>query len=688
MPPMPLSTRRTTAGTLLARALLITVLFGSLAVSAIGATTADPTTPRYEQTPAVDHVDAPAVTTTSPGLASPPDDESDGTEHPMCQHYGENGLAINVSAALFSRDVDQLDGQGYTRVEYIEHCGHEPTWATNRTLEFDYTSMQAFPQVGTWNRRDVGDVPFPTPRGQVSLHPEGESTYDAGYLKDATASVFAVTPSVALRDEARGGTTLLIRDNTTIHGTQSYRTQLPRGLNDTSGRTHVTYDVERHRVVGACLLDGDYRSDAGTLHENESATLCRSHTPLATGAGLNTGGPHDPAARRNASLSFTYTTAMNDSLSYVATFEFRLQRTETVCTDWNGTSNTCNGTYVVEEFSETSQYTSAVDHLDVEYYSQPTPTAEVARYPNGSTEFILEARNTYGYRLGWDALFSGVRFPDSNTQAGWTWRVFSAERPSWRYLVNDSRTTRTRARSPAHPLQNYAIPVATTTEDATGTRLSTQGAVRVQDILRSSPAITTPSIDDNILISAPEPQYRLPYAVVYESPHALDFSRAEVIGLLNGTNTTGVYVQREVDIRATNLSATVERVNDTHLRATVSLAGIRGTANGQVETPLSTRSTLGYVVVNGERIQTGADGTATVTVRDAAYVDVRYEPAGWKQHRRNVGYLSSAQSARVPDPGAGFLLQLVSELILLFFPFLLVLVTLRHIARNNPEQIH
>jgi hypothetical protein len=602
----------------------------------------------------------------------------------MCRHYGENGFSIENSAMLFSRDADQLRGDGWTRADYVENCGHDPTWATNYTLEFDYTRHQAFPQVATWNQRDIRDLPTPEPARDVAIHPEGEPTVSAGAIKAASASVYAVSPSVALRDERRGGTTLLIRDETTIHGAQSYRVHLEGAIDDDEGPKHVEYHVTDHRVVGTCLLEGGLSFAAGVRKQQQRTTLCYTNDPLASSGDIpsNSGSGHTrgPTSR----LTFEYRTGMAETLSYVATFEYRVVRKVEECTNWNATTKTCDGEYEITDYATNDFYTSAVDELDVRYYTQPTPKAEVARYPDGDTEFVLEARNTYGYRLGWEALFSKVVWTQDDIEAGWTWRIFSARRPEWSHLVRDRHSFRTVEESPTHPLQNYAFPTAASTEEVPGTALATKGDVEVVGILRSSPAIPTPSIDDRILVAAPEPEYRLPYAVQYRTDEYLDFSEARVVGLLDGTNTTGVYVEREVDVRETNLTTRIEATGDDQYAVTVTLRGVRDTSRGKVRLPLSTTDKRSFVTVNGQRVQTNSEGNATVVVEEGATVTIQYHPVAWTSHRREVAYLGSTAWVQTSSFGASFLLQLVTELLILFFPFILVLVTLRSIARNKP----
>lgn len=683
MPPRLSRQNVRTAGSLTLRAVLISTLLASviaptLASSSVRTGVATTTLPDA-------NTSTPVPIATNPSANTTPDRSPPDESQPMCQHYGENGFSIENSAMLFSRDNDQLRGDGWTREDYVANCGHEPTWATNYTLEFDYTRHQAFPQVATWNKKDIDDIPFPTPRAHTALYPEGESTISAGYLETGSASVYSVSPSVALRDEHRGGTTLLIRDETTIRGAQSYRVRLPRGLDRTEGPTHVYYDISGHRVVGSCLLEGGFSHAAGYLKQEKNETLCFVNEPLATASGLKSPVDPGPKDRRKSGMTIDYATGMDETLSYVSTFKYTVTKRVTRCTDWDYRNETCDGEYEFAGFSSRTRYTSAVDDLNVRYYSQPTPKAEVARYPDGDTEFVLEARNTYGYRLGWDALFSKVVWTQDDISAGWTWRIFSARRPEWTHLVRDTHFTRTIEESPTHSLQNYAVPVAASTEDVPGTGLATGGDVEVQGILRSSPPITTPSIDNRILVAAPEPEYRLPYAVQYRADEYLDFSEARVVGLLDGTNTTGVYVEREVDIRETNLTTHLADAGNNKYELIVTLRGVRNTSRGPVRLPLSTTDKRSYVTVNGERVQTNSEGNATVLVEEGATVTVEYHPVAWTSHRRDVAYLGSEAWVRTSSFGASFLLQLVSELVVLFFPFILVLVTLRSIARNKPN---
>jgi hypothetical protein len=62
--------------------------------------------------------------------------------------------------------------------------------------------------------------------------------------------------------------------------------------------------------------------------------------------------------------------------------------------------------------------------------------------------------------------------------------------------------------------------------------------------------------------------------------------------------------------------------------------------------PIETAASEGYVVLAGERVQTGADGTLTTTIdRPAGAIDARYEPRHWWFY--STGYVGDSDVTSV-----------------------------------------
>ncbi|WP_255150126.1 hypothetical protein [Halorarius halobius] len=248
------------------------------------------------------------------------------------------------------------------------------------------------------------------------------------------------------------------------------------------------------------------------------------------------------------------------------------------------------------------------------------------RYPNGDTGLVLYKSKPW----------LGYRFPGGDVRG--VWRFYTARDPGWDRLVyrtDDGTHTRV---SPTVPLRVYAYPfepTATPSPRGTVTIIETFGS-------RTEPPTLPQSVRLDVLTEPYTKSYGLAIrvdAAASDTPITADGVRA--LGLVRGVSTTptrtAVYEQT---LHRANLTLTVRnRSNDTvTIRARLS-----SRATGD---PIATASRRGYLVVAGERANTTANGTATVTVpRQGGTLAARYEPARW--WREDVGYTSASDAVYV-----------------------------------------
>lgn len=473
--------------------------------------------------------------------------------------------------------------------------------------------------VETWNDGELGD--FPSTDRSVSIRPSGAETEDGRFVRDAHATLFAVQPSTRARLSSSSHP-LYVAEEGAVLGTTDYRVRVPE--DDTTGSRQVYWSLQEHRIDESRLLvDGD-----------EETTRGGSHTPRFEFDGLDDG-------------DHTVTLATD---VYVQ-LEKHVRTERTVC-EGTGSERTCR-TVVDHDYYYPDESVTVSDEIDVVSYDLAV-SGERAQYPDGTTELALTA----------DSPWLGHTLPNGNVTG--VLRFYSARDSDWDTLVYSTEDGATLEHSPLHPLQVNAFPLemGPSTSQVNATVLDSDGEQR-----------NAPSLPDNVNLDVPNDSYTGSETLVTRVPGEITDVRAR--GLVRGTGTrVDVDWLDAVEIRQSNL--TISTINETRNATTVTIQ-LRDNATGQ---PINTADRNGYIVVNGERLNTTGNGTVTTKLdRSGAIISARYEPGDW--WRDGPGYVGDSASHGLRGPT----FQTIATLVRFAIPVALFLLAVYLIDRITHWQI-
>ena len=475
------------------------------------------------------------------------------------------------------------------------------------------------PDVERWNDGELDE--FPSTNRSVSIRPTSANIESGRFVKDAHATMFAIQPSTRARLSS-ASQPLYVASNGTVLGTVDYRVELP--ADDTGGSRQVYWTLEEHRIEETRLLvDGD-----------EAATGGGSHITR---------------------LSFEDADAGSHSLTLAATVSVRVEehvRTETEVCEEDGNETTCH-TEVSHEYNHHNETVTVTDQLDVETYDLDV-SGRYVEYPDGDTGIALTA----------DRPWLGLSLPQGTVTG--TWRFYSARDTGWDQLVYSTENRTSRRHSSLHPLQVNAFPVETgaSASQPNATVLATDGERR-----------TAPELPDNVNLDVADGSYTGSETVVTRVSGDVATVRAR--GLVRGVGTrVPVEDLNRIEVHRSNLTLSVVNGSGTNTSVRVTL---RDEATGA---PINTASRDGYVVLEGERVNTTNNGTASVSLdAPGAMVTARYEPGGWWHD--TPGYQGDSQTVTVGGPS----LQLVATLFRFVVPVGLFLLAVYFVDRVTRWQI-
>ncbi|WP_255152208.1 hypothetical protein [Halorarius halobius] len=177
----------------------------------------------------------------------------------------DNGLTENESATLWSRDDDSY----VTSAEYREAYDDNRTALEQVANGTDLTFKRPPSTAARWTRADHEE--FPSGNESTSLYPPHANLTDGRFVRDAHATIFAVTPSTTAH-VAPNETAVYAAPTGTVRGVVDYRVltagQLP-GINASISSGAVTHDIDEVRLRrdgeviargnGTCRPELDYR---------------------------------------------------------------------------------------------------------------------------------------------------------------------------------------------------------------------------------------------------------------------------------------------------------------------------------------------------------------------------------------------------------------------------------------------
>lgn len=418
-----------------------------------------------------------------------------------------------------------------------------------------------------WNRRDLEEMP--STGGGTAVHPESATTTSGAYLKDVGVAIAGISPSTRTR-LAPDRKPLYIAPDGTVLGTIDYRVAAP----DVES-ADVRWCPTDHRVSDVRLLvDGQELA-----HTAETKTVRLSYDSL----GVDDGGPRTLTLEATVSVTLNKTVLPDTDESEpmgCPSDAILLNRTRT------------------ETVTVSQSRSVTVYDLDISGYS--------GEYPDG-------AQGTVVYR---NKPWYGVKLPSGEVRG--VWRYYVARDTGWDRLVRTDGDGSTTEHSPVHPVQVTAYPIET---GPTSNRRSQLTILETYGRQYQSPGVP-----ESVALDTIDGQYTGSYGIAAKTtPAESAGSSITAVGLVRGTSTR---IDREelaaVPINRTTLSLSVTERTESNVTVT---AKLQEQSSGA---PIETADRDGYLTVGDKRVNTSANGTATVTVsRRSDAVTARYVPGNW-----------------------------------------------------------
>ena len=420
-----------------------------------------------------------------------------------------------------------------------------------------------------WNRGDLGDLPR-TGR-KKAVHPSGTRMSGSGFIRDAAITIFAVQPSTKAFVSASNQPHYIRRDGEVLAATD-YRVRIPeaRGSKKKGDRTYWRFRSARINET-RLLVDGELESSGG----GRTARLSFS----------------DLDAPANRQLTMTVE----------AEIEAELMRYDERCVKWSFGSR-CLKKETRKRLQESS--ITVRDSREVVLYDLSVSGFR-ARYPNGDLGLVLYKNQPW----------LGYTVPDGRVDG--VWRFYSARDERWDSVtIHSGGGSKTRS-SAAQPVQVYAYPI-TTGPTTVGSRIDLLDSYGTQ--------IEPTSLPPNVHLDALTEPYEASFGLATRTEtttHALDSIRAT--GLVRGVSTSPTSAEiADIPIHESNLTLDVLDRSDGTVTVEVSLR------DNETGAPIDTSTRGGYILLEGQRVNTSSDGRVRVTMPYAGgALSARYVPTEW-----------------------------------------------------------
>lgn len=433
--------------------------------------------------------------------------------------------------------------------------------------------------VDRWNRGAHGE--FPDTDSETSIHPPGSALQDGVFVKDAYAAVFAVQPATRAL-VSNDDQPLYIRPSGELLGTVDYRIELPRDSEATN--RSVDWQLIDHGITETRLLVD------GTV----VASAPGSHTPALDYV------VDDDGSVRTLTLEAEISVSVRRALSTCDEHDNNTTR----CLGWQSNVTDRVETVTVRESLEVVPYTLSV-------------TGAWARYPDGDLGLVLYQSHPWlGYTLPGGSV-NGV------------WRFYGARDERWDELVRRTHTGTSSEHSPMHPLGVYAYPFEPGPTAAPSDRIA---------ILESYGLVTEPStLPPAVHLDVIDEPYIASHGLVTRSEGSVGEGwDVQMTGLVRGVDVeVRPAALREVPIHESELDLEIVEATADHVTVEVRLRDV------QTGEPIVTDGQRGYVLLDGERVETDEAGVATETIpRPAGAVSARFVPGPWWPEP--VGYVGDS----------------------------------------------
>lgn len=493
----------------------------------------------------------------------------------------DSGLTESEEATLWSRQASE---------EYVTTTAYREAYGENRTMTHhvangtDLTFHEPPSTAMRWTR--FAHREFEPGDSSESVYQPNATLADSGFIEDAHATVFAVSPATTAHVEPSTHRFYVPTDGRVL-GVVDYRIDRPAG--DHVGRRTVSWELTDHQISEVRLYADDEQ-----IAEVE--------------------GSHWPALRYALTDDQTDVESFRIEADINATLEKEIVTRHVV----NGT----NGTLETVIDVDTEMYSDSVtvsDEINVSIYDLRA-TAHFTEYPNGETGVsISQTAPWQGYSLNADGSMSvrGI------------WRFFTARNPRWDELVREDDDGRERVDSIVLPVYVHAYPSKlgpqAKPEYAGPTIIETWGQER------ETPASSLP---ENVTVDVVQSAYEPTYGMAVRSRH-VDPEALTIHGIVYGTEATIIEAIRGPrQVRESTLSATIVGRNETGVRV---LLDLRDAESGDPIVlkdedrirPIANLSRGGYIELAGERVKSNATGEAVVFIPEPGSYTARYHPESW-----------------------------------------------------------
>ena len=425
----------------------------------------------------------------------------------------------------------------------------------------------------TWNRRDIAEMPE---TGQArAIHPEAATRTDGTYLKDVGIAIAGVTPSTKVMLSERRQP-LYIAPNGTVLGTVDYRVAVPTGTDSPTRRTE--WDVTSHEIQSVTLqIDGE--TVANTTTDNAVRLNYRNR-------------PRNVSGSQPLALQATVTAELTETI----------YREKTVCTTVNG-NRTCRDYWTRRV--ETHDETVTVEQTRQVSVYDPTLSGYQTTYPDGDLGVVVfRSQPWYGLEL-----------PSGDIRG--TWRFYVARDKEWDALSETDGETTTTRHSPVHPVQVYAYPIRTGT---------TRDAPRDITVLDSyGREFRAPDLGSSIALDSSTGTYEGSFGIAARAPSEDTEQPVRAIGLVRQSQThLSPETTATLPVNRSDIGLTVQNTSADTVKVRVTL---RDAATG---VPIETATRDGYIQLDGERVNTTANGTVQATIpRQGSAITATYRPGDW-----------------------------------------------------------
>jgi len=426
-------------------------------------------------------------------------------------------------------------------------------------------------EVDDWNRQDRRDL-SPTDVN-TSIYPSAANRTQGEFIRDAYVSIFATQPSTwayLSSDEPRQ----YVAPEGELLGSADYRIAVPENRNTSHRR--VRWGLHSHRYnISTLQVDNREVSTAPGSRTPQFAYSLREY----------------PGRTHTLTLSLQVNVTLSRHVRQCRGYDEDLH-----CANWTNYT-----TYPTEEITLTDSVTVTEYRLTI--------SGQRARYPNGDLGIVVNA----------SAPWRGYSVPGGDVSG--VWRFYTARDQNWDTLTITNASQSRRIHSPVHPLQVYAYPTSL------GATASPRNSVSILETDGENRSM--PSLPDEIHLDVPTESYTTTARIVsrIHSPteEPVPLSAVTGRGLVRGISAdANPAAFEETSIHRSNLSIELETTPEGPLTVHVTLE------DANTGEPIETATRPGTLTVADQRIDTGSDGTATLTVSQAGSgVSARFEPGPW-----------------------------------------------------------